>query len=428
MQTNLAELLPNDTPLLLTDDTNLNITSSIVNNYLCDEILGLLKCYKEYGVAAVRASTMKRYVTKLKAAHHNTISDQSHIVQELFLLHQTCKYLYYYNQNVLGMSHTEFRARVLFPNIVYMLVRYLPNAYRFLQDTVRTIYNEISRHSYGVIQKYSNAYYLDHDLIRTDVLYEFLGNGLKKFDPLTIENIRYFYKQIFRKIFFYYFKKEQKVHTSYASLWDIDKSVGQMMSTPARLSIYRDVLYSLQVEKFCNTSPTLNQLSYNYSIFKNVIVNNEFQNMCFSIDRDTFMLKDNQYKLMKLYNGDAFEERLVSEIKELPLIYQLLKCVHIINPKVKPYNEMMIKPETVKTAVLEELTHPFRNMFSDSHIHAILEKIASNFTQNILSGEYINLLTLSSVKINHVTFIPQIKKFVNLCVGEALANGRKSRD
>lgn len=406
-------------PSSYTRDINLDITSKLVYTYLHEEIISLLN-QKDYTTTCLRSNTIKKFIEKLEIAHFNTIGRKTKTVQELFLLHQICKAFYQYNTVTLNLSHQDFRAKILYPNIVYILVRRLHNAHKFLQNTIRAVYFEISRKSYGLIQKYAESYYLDHDMIKTDILYEFLGNLLKKLDPLIVDNINYFYKQVFRNIFYYYFKRDQKTSTSYASLWDIDTSIGQLINSPVRLSIYRDVLYSQQIERICKESPTLAQINYNYNIFKNVIINNELQNMYLSSSVDILMLTDNQYKLLKIYNNEQKQDRMMEELKNLPLIYKLLKCVHIINPKVKPYNEMLIKPELLKTAVLEELIHPFRNMFNENHVYGILEKISENFVDNILSGEYINLLTLSSVKINHISFIQQIRKFVNICINGVL--------
>lgn len=402
---------------LATGDISLNITSTLLYSNLHDEIRNLLKGHSEFGVACVRSTTMKKFVDKMFQAHYNTMSTRSRLVQEMFILYQTCKAFYLYNHKYLNLSHQEFRAKVLYPNIVYMLVRYFNKAHRFLRSSLESIYNEYKRQNYGIIQRYADSYYLDHEIIRLDVLYEFLGNALKRFNPLTLENITNFYKGAFRSIFNYYFKKSQDHQTTYSSFWDIDSYAAQIMNTPTRLVIYRDVLYKLQIEKFCKISPTLSQLNYNYSIFKNVIMNNEFQDLFFSMKTDIFMATNQRYKLMKVYQQDQ-SDKIICEIKKLPIIYKLLKCVHIVNPKSRPFNEMLIKPHTVKLAVLDELITPFKNMFSNDHVYPILEKISSNFARNILSGEYINLLTLSPVRITQLSFITQVKKLIQLCLSE----------
>lgn len=397
-------------------DVDLNITTKLLETHLHQEIINNLKCENDFGTACVRSSTMKNFVAKMKENHHDTIHNKSQVIQEMYILYQTCKALKHYNNTVLNFSKIEFRKRILFPNMVYMLVRLLPKANKFLQGTVRSVYSEIGKKSYGVVQRYANSYYLDHDIIKTDVLYTFLGNNITKFNPLEVEYPNKLYPTVFRNLFYYYFKRQNDEQTYIAPIWDIDDHLGQTISSPTRYAVYRDVLYKLQIEKFCKTSPTLDQLNYNFSIFRNVIINNEFQNVYFSCRNDTFMMTDSHYKAMKV-NSIGLDDDILSEIKKLPIIYKLLKSVHLVNPKSRPHNEMLIKSELVKSAVLEELMIPFRNMFNDEHVYGILEQIADNFTKNILSGEYINLLTLTPVKISQISFIKQVREFIKLCLG-----------
>ncbi len=164
----------------------------------------------------------------------------------------------------------------------------------------------------------------------------------------------------------------------------------------------------------------------NYRIFKNVIVNNEFQDaymaICSTKSRSIFKLDNNEFKLIKIYDNDIINEDTLEKIKKLPTIFKLLKCVHIANPKSKPYNDMLIKPELVKSVILDELTYPFKNVFSDGYLQPVLSRIADNFVNLILSGEYINLMTLTTVRIDQISFIEQLKKFVRICLSEIQVN------
>ncbi len=403
-------------PLNMTLDTSYKIVYTCLHN----ELRHLKDHSKTLPINALRSRTLKKYVENLKNAHKDLLKDRSEIVKDLFVLHQTTNCLLRYNDEFLKLSYPEYRSRVFYPNVLYMLIRILTRAQKFFQSTIRSVYGEICRKSIGIIYSHVNTFYLDHDTIKTDVLYEFLGNGLKKFNPLEINNIEAFYKSSFRYVFDYYFKKEKRVNTVYDSVWEIEQSDDNFVSISVRLGLYRDVLLDLQTKKFYEKSPTMTQLSYNFNVFKNVIVDNEFQSVYFSTHADKFLMNSNEYKLMRFYNDDIEQTGILDKIKELPTIYKLLKCVHIISPNVRPYNEMLIKPAAVKIAVLEELMVPFKNMFNDDYIYVILEKVADNFTKAILSGEYINLFSLSTVKIDQITFIQQVKKFINICLTDSI--------
>lgn len=407
-------------PTNYSNDITLEISYKTLYTCLHNELEKIKTMEPGMPINCLKSRTLKKYVEKLKATHFQILASRSRIVQDLFVLHQTVNCLYRYNNEFLNFSYPEYRSKVLYPNIIYMLIRILTSAHKFLQNTIKSVYNEICRKSYGIVYSHINTFYLDHDTIKTDVLYEFLGNGLKKFNPLDIDNITVFYKSSFRYVFNYYFKKEKRINTVYDSVWEIEQTLDNMVSIPIRLGIYRDVLYDLQTKKFYQKSPTMTQLSYNYKVFKNVIVDNQFQDVYFSSYRDSFVLNNNEYKLMKFYDDDIEANGTLEKIKKLPTIYRLLKCVHIVNPNSKPYNEMLIKPKMVKTAVMEELIHPFKNMFNEYYMYGILENVAENFTKTILSGEYINLFTLSNVKIDQITFIQQMKKFIEICLTEGV--------
>lgn len=374
----------------------------------------------------VKLKNLKNYIKKFNMLHSLILSSYDDIVKELYLLHETAKSLEKFNNDVLGLSNQKFRARILYPNIVYILIRMCPNARNFLQTIIKRIYNEINKSSRSIINAHVSSIYLDKEVIKTDILYEFLGNGLKKLNPLDVYNIHGFYTKVFRNIFYYYFKKEQQLHTSLCNIWDIHNILDNNNHSPTRLSIYRDVLYNIQIEKMYKRSPTISQIYYNFSIFQNIVINNELQCMYFSTNTDVNILENNEYKLIKFYDDDLLSNEFIQELKKLPIIYQLLRCIHINNPNVKAHNEMLIKPEVVQHAVIEELMYPFKNFFHENIIYDILSKIAANFTSSILTGEYINPLTLATVKIEQISFITQLKKFINMCImGAEQLNGNK---
>lgn len=365
----------------------------------------------------VKLKRLKQYINKFNSLNSLILHPYNDLMKELYLLHYTAKSLYLFNERQLNLTQQQFRMRILYPNLIYILIRLSPNARKFLYSTIKLVYNQIKKKSSSIINAFTNSIYTDEEVIKTDILYEFLGNGLRKLNPLDVRDINAFYAQVFRNIFDYYFKKEQRLHASLNDIWNIQEILDNYAQPSTRLSIYRDVLYNIQIEKMYKRSPTISQIWYNFSIFRNIVIPNEFQNIYFSTMTDINVLNNDEYKLIKFYDDDLLQKEFLVEIKKLPIIYQLLRCIHINNPSTKAYNEMLIKPDVVKHAVLEELVYPFKNFFQEDIIHDILNKIATNFTNSILNGEYINPLTLSVIKINQLTFLTQLKKFINLCIG-----------
>jgi hypothetical protein len=409
--------------MAIDNDPNSEICLNLIENYLSSEIWNISNNSDVYGFTCISKKTLVLFLKKLDEAYFNILVNEDELSKQMYFLHKICNGLYEYNEQTLQMSYDRFRSSILFPNLIYLLIRYFTKAKGFLQALNRKIFNEHKSRNIGLIQKFINSYYIDEDVIKSDVLYSFLGNGLKKFNPLKIDNLNAFYSQSLRSIYYYYFKSDRNFNVVFMELQDIDSEISSSFSIPTRLIHYRDVLYEIQIEKMCEDSITMGQLGYNYNIFKNVILDNEFQNMYYSLHNDSFTVKNNQFKLMNLYSSDYLEEKekqdgyLLEELKKLPLIYKLLRCIHIVNPKHKSYGDA-IKPSNIKLIVLEELMHPFKHLFSEEYIYGILENTAENFVNKILHGEYINPITFTTIKINHYSFINQLKRFVQLCIEE----------
>ncbi|HQF36456.1 MAG TPA: hypothetical protein PLL26_02335 [Candidatus Dojkabacteria bacterium] len=368
----------------------------------------------------IDSQMIDRYWEDLKNHYFLQLNARSPTVKGLFLLYQTANALSAYNTNILKMSNIQFRSRILFPYLIYILQQYLPDARKFLQTIIKNVYDRIHRNSEKLVNVYVNSFYLDQDVIKHNILLEFLGNGLKKFNPLLVGKIDSFYKSMFASIFHFYFMKKQDTSKLYTNFWNIENILSSSNSS-TRLNLYRDVLYNLQVDKYYKTSPIYIQLGMNYRIFKNVIVNNELQDVYMAVRNNgnsIFKITNPEYKLIKVYSDDLINEKTIEKIRKLPTIFKLLKCVHIANPKAKPYNDMLIKPELVKSVILDELSYPFKNVFSDGYLQPILTRISENFVGLVLSGEYINLMTLTNVRIDQISFVEQLKKFVKICLSE----------
>lgn len=377
---------------------------------------------KLFSPVTFRSKSFQQYVERFNYQHQDSLSTRSTLVRELYILHMTSRAMYRYNEEVLGLSHIQFRSHFYFPNVIYLLIRYLHEVRGFLQKTIRSAYYSIQKKNSRMIHLYENSIYTDNDVIRTDILYSFLGNSIKKINPYEIKNIKAFYRQVFLNHFYYYFKAEQKIHSQVIDEITLDNvSAGEPKSAPTREGLYRDVLTNLQVESYRDVSPTMRQLHYNYNIFKNVIITNEFQSVFLTSQpgqENTIFcnLSNSQYKVLSFYEKIMTDEQFLMELKKLPLIYRLLKGVHLVTRTAKS-RLSTIRTEVLISAVADELAIPFRNLLnSDISIRNILLKIAENFVSSILVGEYISLQTLAPIKLDHLSFVNQLRKFIRLCV------------
>ena len=375
---------------------------------------------KLFSPVTFKSRTILKYIEKFNLQHQDSLSSRSLVVRELFLLNHTSRCMYRYNDEELHISYVQFRSHFYFPKIIFMLVRFLKETRAFLQKTISSAYNIVRKKHRKTTYLFENSIYTDVDVIRTDVLYTFLGHSVRKINPYEVSNITSFYRQVFLNHFFYFFRCEQKIHSRVVEDVSVENILDDDKSTPTRDSLYKTVLTNLQVDSYKDISPTMRQLHYNYNIFKNVIIGNDFQSLYLSSQPSKEAvycnLEDSQYKVLSLYDKIMSDEEFVNELKKLPTIYKLLKSVHLIT-KNTISKLTAVHREVVVSAVADELAVPFKNLInSDTSIRPVLLKIADNFVHSILSGEYISLQTLAPINMNSLSFVQQLRKFIKLCV------------
>jgi hypothetical protein len=411
------ELFFNQSFVSTPNDINFSISYHLFLKNFSDN----LDAFKKNQIKVAKISKFKNYLKEFDETFGLIFIDRTQIVKELYVLHQTAKSIERYYKDNLNISYQHFRAKLYFPNIIYLLVRLLPAARKFLQNMIRKVYGEFNSRSRGLINVHINSFNIDQDVIKTDILYEFLGNGLKKFDPLTINNILAFYKSCFRSVFYFYLRKKKDLSNQEIVAFQyyndtLEDNYNKTNSN--RMSIYRDVLYEIYTEKIYRKVPLLSQLGYNFQIFKNVIITNEFQSIYQNMKQENSFIDNNEFKLVDFFDDDIFlkNPEVIIQLRKLPLIYKLLKCVHIYSPNTIPYNHYLIKSEVVRDLIIEELLAIFKGIYLSDYIKDVISQIADNFIKNILSGEYINLITFTTIKIKHLSFLEQLRKFIRLCL------------
>ena len=412
----IIEKTETNTPIVIGENIDTLETYQLLLNNIGEDLTAI----KDNKIQIVQINKIKKYVNRFNEHFKFKLCTRSQIVRELYLLHQTAIVLEKHNDNELYLSYNKHRRSIYFPNLIYLMVRFLPNAKKFIQQNIRKTYQEFKNKSRGLISVHVNSLYLDQDVIKSDVLYDFLGNGIKKFNPLDVGNIKSFYRICFRSVFQYYFRKRRNLEDQECieNAFSDSIEVFQESRVTSRVSIYKDVLYDLHIKKIQKKHIVLSQLSYNFQIFKNIITNNEFQNIYQNMKTSESTIKNIEYQMINFFDDELFLKNpdLFEKLRKLPLIYKLLRCAHIQGTGSIPYNDFLIKPADVTFIIKEELSIPFKNFFIDVHVNDILDQIAKNFVRNVLSGEYINLITFSTVKINHISFIDQLRKFVRLCL------------
>ena len=405
---------PYSSLIMYNDDISLNLTiQAAESHHIFNELSNLLNASEHRGIVNLRSQLLKKFINTLFSVHHISIQYKHDLIKELYIIYQIANLFEYYNYTYFKLNRHQFRFKILYPNMLYILIRFFYRTHTYLTKQIRIMFLEFSDKSYLLVDRFDRSVYVDKEIIKSEILCSLLCLGLRKFNPLEIKGMTAFYRQIIRQLFQYYFSRKN-ITTTYDSFLAVEETISRKQVIPARLCFYRDVLYKMQMEKICHDSELLSQIKYNLTIFKNIIVDNEIQNMYFSSRQDNMIINCNEYKLITIYRDIENRTQFIREIEKLPIIFKLLKSIHIMNPKNKPYAR--ITPQQVKDTVMEELMAPFKCLFSQHYIYDVLQKVGINFSDNLLSGEYINLSTLASVKIDTPSFFIQLKKFIFLCL------------
>lgn len=347
--------------------------------------------------------SMRLLVKQVKELTYPLLASYDELERELYVAHLLALALEKCNREVLHLDYREFRQGVYFPHLLYIVVRLLPTAGRFLHRTIRKVFQECVRKYTWISGSSLNA-----ELVHSDAFYDFLGNGLKKINPLSLVNLPAFYQTFFRNVLSYHFLRNRGGQRI------VRRMVPSDQQPSVRFRMYHRILSKMETELFAMESPTLMQVLYNLRIFENIIKNNELQRLFFLAREKRIGGDEIRHTLAVHRESMKSSSPLMEKIKSLDIVYQLLRCCRVSSKK--GCNGHAVTAAMVKTVVFEELVLNFKNLISERFIYEIFEQIAVNFAETVLGGEYINPLTFSTVKINSLSFVSQIRAFLNLCL------------
>lgn len=398
--------------------------------YFNDELNNIIYNHDKYGWVTLKSSSLGSYIQELQSF---IPSKNSYEHDDLITLHYIARAFVDYNEKYLNLhSSINFNKKIFYPNIVYIMIKYLYHGHKFIYKLLDEVFNYYKTKYTTIVNKFINSYFYDEDLIKINIFYKFLNEQMKNINPDTIGNIQAFYRNVIFNDYSYFFRQKIDVNAIYGTSLENDEHLqysGLNTTQLGRFNLYKKILYNIKIEKLAKYSPIQSQLSYNFDIFKNIIIPNEFQDVLYNslVNSKNIYIDNKKFKVMNMYTTRSKLNDILHQIKEeTPAIYKLLKCIHIISNgnNTSSYNKNIIKVEEVKNNVYEELYTIFGGSYCDSYIRNILENIAENFAKNILSGEYINLLTLNTFKIHTITFKQQLRKFIKMCI-ETYITGEK---
>ena len=184
-------------------DVNFELSYSIFKKHFNEPLQTTAKLIdsKIFNPIICKSKTFQEYIEEFYKQHSELLSNKSDLVKELFLLFHTCRALMRYNDFFLNISRTLFRSHFYFPNIIFLLIRYLLTARAFFQKNLKNAYSFLRYRYASTLFLYEKSINYDVDVIKTDIFYQFLGCAMRKFNPLDVKHYDALYKKIFIVLF-----------------------------------------------------------------------------------------------------------------------------------------------------------------------------------------------------------------------------------
>jgi hypothetical protein len=403
---------PSDITTKSYTDIDLQLLDGLFINNIGFNIQHLLQLQAQYssiGSKIVADNSMEIFFNKLFTASCPKVLKYSATIQQLYQLHIFSILLCRYNDQELHFDNDEFIQNVYMPNIMGACAKHLISARRFIQRLVRISYNELYSKCRDIVDIYYDRYRTDSDSFKNEVIYLFLRNILLQFDPLEIKDPDKFYSTIMYRIFFFFLKSK----TTGLINNNIDRSIIQLNIPSERYRIYEEALYLSQIRNMCNKSEAMDQISKKYETMKQIIIPNEIQKLfLMSLNKGHVITPKNKIALMKTF--DQFDN--IAHLRsKAPSIYRLLRSIHILSDK----SSLIVSDiDLIHNRVYSTLYAKFDGVLNKDIIKPVLTNITDNLVSSLTIGEYIDMLTLTTVKITGNKFIEQLEIYLNIVLSE----------
>jgi hypothetical protein len=329
-------------------------------------------------------------------------------VKQFHILYLIGHIMHKYNYENLGLNNTEFYNDFYFPNIISILSSHLRGARRILNSIVTTTYVDVRDKCQDVVEFYLVFFNRDHTIIKNDILNIFLNTLFLDNDPVEIDDIKDYYSSNFRYLIYSYLKNK----TSGLLTFEVDPTVireDHMISVSARYKIYEDGIRVTQIQELCDKPNTQDRVLQNYNKLKSNVITNELQKFYLYATNKT-ATNDNKISILSTLNN---EEQLDKVKSKLPLIYKLLRAIHI-NTKDNVIDDNF--RQLIYKSIYEVLYLEFEKNISKDLAVSLANNISKKMTHSLTFGQYIDPLTMEPVSVNTHGFVIQLKQFLEILV------------
>ena len=345
-------------------------------------------------------------IRSLPLIRYNENIKQFHLLYMLGLLYLD------FNDKHLKMEYFEFMDDIYFPNMMSVISSKFSQCATLIIKQAKEAYNEIRDQSKEVIDFYLVFYGTEPTVIHSDIVSKFIKGSFLKEDPINMEDMKSEYLFYFKEILYSYIKNR----TSNILDFELDPSIleeDNLMHVSTRYRIYDKGLRVSHIQQLCKNSETLTHISKNYDMVRNNIITNELQQL-YHFVVDNSKLSDNKLLVLKS-NSENYNLNKIS--KKLPLIYKLLRSLHINTDdrSIFTENDKALINDTIYDVIYNRLSVVKVANF-DAQVSA--KKISLNLTKSLFTGSFIDPYTMKPLDITGCLFARQLKKFLEILLSD----------
>jgi len=396
------------------DDRSLEIFDEIFNQTIrieLDRLLKIQKNYKTIGEKIVVNNSFPEFFKQLFTVSCPKVLKHNNAIQQMYLLHMLGILLIRYNKSTLHIDPEKFIIDIFIPNLMSACAKHLINARRLIHRSIRNTYEKIESKSHDIMEYIMEMQQIDPSIIRNDILYLFIRNIILQFDPLELQDVEQLYSTVIYRMFYFYLKSKASDETQDK----LDKllNFNDITHFPSqRYQIYVEAIYLAQLKMMCNESNSVQHISDQYNKIRNIIVPNEVQRLyLFSLNK-SYQIAHNRVSLIH-FNTNYYDTKYLQN--HLPMMYRLLKSIHVISETSSFKDNDVAK---LNNAIYDTLYNRFKNIINKDVIIPVLKRITENLVNSLVTGEYYDISTLTSISIYGDNFIDQLQKFLNLVLND----------
>jgi hypothetical protein len=347
---------------------------------------------------------------KLKAFKYHELVSNSSEVQNFYLIYLFCNLLNEHLQINYKLDTNDIDYKYYLPNIINILITKFDSCRKILFRDIKTIYKQVEQACQSVVEFYLLFYNSEPNVIQNDILNIFFIKIFREHNPLNVDDLREYYNSLLRYLFYSYLKSKTDGFID-SDLSPVISKEERFINQSVRSKLYNNGIKISEILELCHESPTLKTINKKYYSVKYNILTNELQKI-YSLILNKDSLEDPRLLLLLTNSERCINLEHIK--KKIPIIYKILRCIHIDDGK-------SLSPEfmdQVQKVIYSILFIHFNGNLSEDMLLPMIDSISKKITTSLCSGSYMDILTLEIMNIENSNFLIQLRTFFNIILNE----------